>query len=346
MPRRHVAGVAPPGQHDLVGATLQRQHRNLGVLDRALRHDGEQDRLPARKNLGPPMGPFASVRVRRRQPLGLAATRGHPPEATAGVVGRKDNRVIGPPARATRISTVHLGNRDGWPAADRHPLQRAGTVEEPHPVAVRREKGVVRQGAQPRERRRLELVQRPHIEALLPVTHARIHHVRAVRGDRHVHAPAIEAQRLPGWKRQHRARDLAAVLNTEPDWAALPTETPAAIHTLLRRCLAKERRRRVPDIGMARLEIDDALTGPATEGASAVAVPPLQVWQRPMLLAAGMLLLLLVIGLAVWTAVRPGPPLPRPAHPALPDHSGRGACHPRRPRAAAAGRPCAPGAGA
>ena len=53
---------------------------------------------------------------------------------------------------------------------------------------------------------------------------------------------------------------LAAVLKAEPDWSFVPTERPAAIHTLLRRCLAKERRRRVPDIGMARLEIDDATT--------------------------------------------------------------------------------------
>ena len=101
---------------------------------------------------------------------------------------------------------------------------------------------------------------------------------------------------------------LAAVLKTEPGWAALPTETPAAIQKLLRRCLAKERGRRVPDIGMARFEIDDAITAPATEGTNAVAVPPLRVWQRPMPLGAGILVLLIITGLAVWNL---GPSEPR-----------------------------------
>ena len=38
---------------------------------------------------------------------------------------------------------------------------------------------------------------------------------------------------------------LAAVVTTEPDWTRLPAETPAAIRTLLRRCLEKNRARRL-----------------------------------------------------------------------------------------------------
>ena len=103
---------------------------------------------------------------------------------------------------------------------------------------------------------------------------------------------------------------LAAVLKTEPDWAALPNETPAAIQTLLRRCLAKERRRRVPDIGMARFEVDDATAAPANDGISAVAVPRLQAWQRPIPpipLVLGAFLLVAVAGLVVWSLMRPAP---------------------------------------
>ncbi len=37
---------------------------------------------------------------------------------------------------------------------------------------------------------------------------------------------------------------LAAILRGEPDWSALPTETPARVRRLLRRCLEKDRRRR------------------------------------------------------------------------------------------------------
>jgi serine/threonine protein kinase/Tol biopolymer transport system component len=56
---------------------------------------------------------------------------------------------------------------------------------------------------------------------------------------------------------------LAAVVATEPDWTRLPAETPAAIRTLLRRCLEKHRARRLDSAVAARLEIDDVLATPA-----------------------------------------------------------------------------------
>ena len=48
---------------------------------------------------------------------------------------------------------------------------------------------------------------------------------------------------------------LAAVLRAEPDWNALPAETPSAVRRLLRRSLERDRGRRLPHIGDARLEI-------------------------------------------------------------------------------------------
>ena len=53
---------------------------------------------------------------------------------------------------------------------------------------------------------------------------------------------------------------IAAILEREPDWHALPASTPMPIRRLLRRCLAKEPRRRLSDISVARREIDDAIT--------------------------------------------------------------------------------------
>jgi eukaryotic-like serine/threonine-protein kinase len=50
---------------------------------------------------------------------------------------------------------------------------------------------------------------------------------------------------------------LASVLKAQPDWAALPAETPTAIRRLLRRALVKESRRRLSDIADARLEIEE-----------------------------------------------------------------------------------------
>ena len=55
------------------------------------------------------------------------------------------------------------------------------------------------------------------------------------------------------------ADTLGAVMRGEPDWRALPANTPPALRTLLRRCLEKDRGRRLADIADARLEIEDLL---------------------------------------------------------------------------------------
>jgi serine/threonine protein kinase/Tol biopolymer transport system component len=52
---------------------------------------------------------------------------------------------------------------------------------------------------------------------------------------------------------------MAAVLKDEPDWSRLPTETPASIRRLLRRCLEKDRRRRSASAADACLDVDDAI---------------------------------------------------------------------------------------
>ena len=53
---------------------------------------------------------------------------------------------------------------------------------------------------------------------------------------------------------------LAFIITKEPDRAALPRTTPAALYTLLNRFLAKDRRKRLADIADARLDIDEALS--------------------------------------------------------------------------------------
>jgi len=55
---------------------------------------------------------------------------------------------------------------------------------------------------------------------------------------------------------------LAGVLKTDPNWKALPPETPASIRRPLRRCLERDRKRRLPDIADALLEIDEARAEP------------------------------------------------------------------------------------
>ena len=46
---------------------------------------------------------------------------------------------------------------------------------------------------------------------------------------------------------------IAAILKTEPAWAALPSDIPAHVRTLLAHCLEKDPRRRLRDIGDAAL---------------------------------------------------------------------------------------------
>jgi serine/threonine-protein kinase len=52
---------------------------------------------------------------------------------------------------------------------------------------------------------------------------------------------------------------VARVLGSEPDWSMLPAATPGTIRVLLHRCLEKDLRRRLQDIGDARIEISDTL---------------------------------------------------------------------------------------
>ena len=51
---------------------------------------------------------------------------------------------------------------------------------------------------------------------------------------------------------------LATVLKFDPNWDLLPTETPAAMRRVMRRCLAKDPKRRLREVGSAILDLDDA----------------------------------------------------------------------------------------
>jgi Tol biopolymer transport system component len=74
---------------------------------------------------------------------------------------------------------------------------------------------------------------------------------------------------------------LAAVLNHDPDLSRLPASTPLAVRRLLRRCLQRDRKRRLDSAAVARLEIDEALASPGGEAAAdAGTVVPVQGWSR------------------------------------------------------------------
>ena len=92
---------------------------------------------------------------------------------------------------------------------------------------------------------------------------------------------------------------IAGILERQPDWARLPSSTPTAIRRLLQRCLEKDAKRRLRDIGDARAEIDDALSG-ATE--VLVRLKPDTTYARSayVLFAASIVISLIAIAAVIW----------------------------------------------
>jgi serine/threonine protein kinase len=71
---------------------------------------------------------------------------------------------------------------------------------------------------------------------------------------------------------------LARVIEREPSLSGLPTNIPPSVVRLIRRALVKDPRMRLPDIAMARLEIDDAVAGPQSTTARTRLWPRVSPW--------------------------------------------------------------------
>ncbi len=98
--------------------------------------------------------------------------------------------------------------------------------------------------------------------------------------------------------RQTTAETLASVLGTQPDYSVLPPNTPASARHVVRRCLEKDRKRRLQHMGDVRIEIEDALaalTADAVPGATD-AVATTGRLRR----AAGVIALAVLTGVAGW----------------------------------------------
>lgn len=99
---------------------------------------------------------------------------------------------------------------------------------------------------------------------------------------------------------------MAQVMIKDPDWNALPTNIPSRLRDLLSRCLVKEPRNRIRDIGDARIAIEETIAHPETEiraGLPATTAFPSQpMWRRALpWMAAGAFALSLVLVLwAPW----------------------------------------------
>jgi serine/threonine-protein kinase len=113
---------------------------------------------------------------------------------------------------------------------------------------------------------------------------------------------------------------LASVLKEQPDWSALPEETPPAIRRLLRRCLTKDPRGRLGDAGAVRLELREALEPlpPGEQTAPAEAVPPLAPVRRRVLPWVVTAMAVVVAIAAMMIGGEPEPVETEPFHLAIP----------------------------
>src|SRR5258706_14296504 len=94
---------------------------------------------------------------------------------------------------------------------------------------------------------------------------------------------------------------IAAVLTREPDWNPVPTPVRPGIRRVLRKCLEKDPRQRLRDIGDVRMELDEALVAPSSAGPAgtgAMAAPVRFTWSAR--IGAAVLLVALGATLQYW----------------------------------------------
>ncbi len=112
---------------------------------------------------------------------------------------------------------------------------------------------------------------------------------------------------------------VAHILQGEPEWSALPPKTPEPLRGLLHRCLEKDLKRRLRDIGDACIELDDlsALSESkrmARSAASSAGPARRMNWRVTALVAAA-------AAVAAWSAARLSLPVPE-THPVRVEISG------------------------
>ncbi len=104
---------------------------------------------------------------------------------------------------------------------------------------------------------------------------------------------------------------LAAVIRQEIDWRLLPAGTPPALRDLLERCLERDPKLRLRDIGEARLALDRLMRGEVPAAAPASPAPVAS--RRREALAWSIAALLALAAVGVWFGRASGSGTPAPA---------------------------------
>ena len=103
---------------------------------------------------------------------------------------------------------------------------------------------------------------------------------------------------------------LAEVIKANVRWDALPEGTPPAILRLLRRCLVKDRKVRVGDAGVARLEIDEGLNELRAPSVAPTVQSPRSRWYGLLVPVAAAVTTAEATGLGAWQFARSDSPPP------------------------------------
>jgi serine/threonine-protein kinase len=106
---------------------------------------------------------------------------------------------------------------------------------------------------------------------------------------------------------------LVAIVEAEPDWSALPPGTPARVEDLLRRCLDKDPRWRMRDVGDVRIQIAEARHEPQRHGRALERPGDSRRtgWQRVTAASLGLLAMFLVAAAAARGFLWPTERVPR-----------------------------------
>ena len=110
---------------------------------------------------------------------------------------------------------------------------------------------------------------------------------------------------------------MAAVLRQPIDLAALPPGTPTSVRTLLERCLEREPRQRLRDIGEARVALERIGAAPAAGTAAAAGIAPAVTSRSARTVVPWILLAITVTALVALVGALLGP-WARPAQPSVP----------------------------
>ena len=112
---------------------------------------------------------------------------------------------------------------------------------------------------------------------------------------------------LPPFPGETATDSMAAVLHAEPNWKALPADTPTTIQLVLHRCLNKDRKHRLHDIADVRIELEELAAGrgdPLDTLAGPGAISPSS--QQRTIIMRWLVAFLIVTALVLaWLAFRP-----------------------------------------